>query len=160
MKIVALIVFLALAVVTAIFLLSWRKKKKPSTRKPVIKKPIVKQPLINETVEKNKIIGGTYYLVNRVYINEIEFTPRLDIPEEYLDAVDTELEKMKYNETPFVATSLGNLMLRFANGKSMEICTIYNMEKREYDPFVYMDGKQYRVSEEFKKIIQELSKLN
>ncbi len=160
MKIVALIVFLVLAVVTAIFLLFWRIKKKSSTKTPAIKKPIVEQPVVKKPVEKNKIVGGTYYLVNRVYINEIEFTPRLDIPEEYLDAVDIELEKMKYSETPFATTSLGNLMLRFANGKSMEIRTIYNMEKREYDPFVYMDGKQYRVSEEFKKIIQELSKLN
>ncbi len=140
MILVVLIVFIVFAVAAVVFLLNWRKKRKPTTN--------------------NEVMSGTYYLVNRVCINEIEFTAKSQIPDAFLKSITEEMDTIVQNETPFAATSLGTLTLNFANGKVMEIKTIYNMGKSEYDPIIYIEDKQYYISEKFKNIIQKLSKLN
>ncbi|GAB5400933.1 MAG: hypothetical protein Aureis2KO_25180 [Aureisphaera sp.] len=160
MKLIALIAFIALAVITGVFLLTWRKKKKPIAENPEIKVTEAIQFSKEETKAKNDIVSGTYYLVRKVFINEIQYTPKSDIPKSHVEIISAEMESIVQNETPFAATSMGNLTLQYSNGKTIEIETIYNMGKSQYDPIIYLEGNQYHISEAFRNTIQELSQMN
>ncbi len=160
MKLVALIVFIVLAVATAVLLLTWRKKKKAATERQTVEMLPVKELPEKEPAAKNEIVSGTYYLIHQVFINEIQYTAKSEIPSEHLKSIAKELEIIKSNETPYAATSMGNLTLQFSDGKSVEIETIYNMGRNRYDPIIYLEGKQYYISETFRNTIQQLSQLD
>ncbi|MDC8005363.1 hypothetical protein POV27_14970 [Aureisphaera galaxeae] len=165
MKLIALIVFIALAVITGVFLLTWRKKKKTIVEKPNTVTPQVKEPSVKELPQEelpttNEIVSGTYRLVDQVFINRIQYTAKAKIPQSHLKTIAKELEVIKQNEILISAIVKGNLTLNYTDGKSIEVGTVYNMEENQYDPIIYLEGKQYSISEEFRKSIQQLSEIH
>ena len=119
----------------------------------------LKNRRMKHSVINFEAINGTFRLVKSVNDGEIVFTENTEIPKSLIDKIYMELRTISTNNTPFAATSLGTIKLNSSSNKELQIGTVYNISKSEYEPLVYMNDDQYYISNEFLKVMDELVRL-